>query len=557
MTPGDSVSTADLLSSTLLDLAVGALLVYAVLHAAHRTSRTDLAPMRVARRHAMWAALLALAAGGVVGPLPFEFLYTPWTFREAPARDSVFAEDLVMALTPFVSLVGIYLIAQFTVPHRSGARGRSRGSDPRVVESRSTGSPTRRLRDHLPPGLTLATGFLVLLGFAAIILSASVPAIGPEDTFDGDGAALAVRIPGPYFASIAGIAYTTLVSGVVLTLLVIVRRRGDGTLTGAEDDIMRDVFVNRLLRTVALVAVLMVRSSVEFAAGDDSGWNALRFAVFVLWAATVLMTAATRPRVEPADVDAPRDLLPPSPAGSLPRARSVVLSGRRIGYAAWCLGVAPLLFSLGMAPGAVQLIVLTLAYLVFLGVQLWAEVILLKNHSRPSRPRVRRRLPAALLAALLALGVPALAAVVGTAWLALWVRTLPGASTQTALWWVSFALLLTGSAVVLSAVMVRPGLRTADETGEGELRAGSVARVLLMTVSGMAALAAFVLSDNRAALVPDDTLVQAVPYPPGAGQLDALVIILFLAAGVVAVLPLLLARQHTQRPATPEQVAAS
>ncbi len=533
------MTTTGSVAATGVNLLIGALLVYAALRLTLRTGRSATLPMRAARRHAMVAALLALAAGGVLGSPPLHELSTPWPSASGAARGAVFSRDLTDTLTPLLSIVGIYLIAQFTGPRSAGDHDADRTA--------------RQVREYLPRYLTVSTGVLVLVGFAAIALTVSVSPIDPQDA-PVEGLATSVsRVPGPYFASIAGISYATLIVGVLLTLQVILRRRRVDTLMEVEDIIMRGVFVNRLLRTTALVTVLVVGACLQFAVPPSAGpaWDPLRFGVGALSVATLLMVIAARPRFEPPHL--PDGGQPPAPAGSLPRARSVIGSGQRIGYAAWCLGVVPLLFSLGMPPGAVQLIVLTLAYLAFLGVQLWAELILLRNHSQPSHPRVRPRLPAALLA----LGVPALLAVVGTAWLALWVRTLPDASTHTALWWVSFALLLTGSAVVLFAIMVRPGLRFADETGEGDLRAGSIARTLVMTISGMLALAAFVLSDNRAALVPDDAVMQARPYPPGAGQLDSLVIVLFLAAVVVAVLPLLLQRQRTQRPAAPEQVAAS
>ncbi|WP_298254761.1 hypothetical protein [uncultured Arthrobacter sp.] len=532
------MTTTGIVVSTGVDLLIGALPVYAVLRLALRTGRPERPPMRAARRHAMVAAFLALAAGGVLGPPPLHALATPWPPASGAARGAVFSLDLTDTLTPLLSIVGIYLIAQFTGPRCAGDHDADRRA--------------RHVREYLPRYLTAFTGMLVLVGFAAIALTVPVSPLDPQDAPVGGFAPSTSRVPGPYFASIAGISYTMLIVGVVLTLQVIVRRRRVAALTQMEDIIMRGVFVNRLLRTTALVTVLVVGACLEFAAPPSAGpaWDPLRFGVGLLSVTTLLMVIAARPRFEPPHLpDADR---PPAPAGSLPRARSLVGSGQRIGYAVWCLGVVPLLFSLGVPLGGpLQLGMLTVAYLAFLGVQLWAEVILLRNHGLPSAQRVRPRLPAALLA----LGVPALVMVIGTAWLALWVGSLPGASTLTAPWWVSFALLLTGSVAVLFLTLTRPRLRLASETEDRSLRAAVAARTLLMTVSGMLALAAFVLSDNRAALVPDDALMQAVPYSPGAGQLSALVIALFLAAVVVAVLPV--RSPGARRPVAPEQVSAS
>lgn len=530
------MTTTGSIAATGVNLLIGALLVYAVLRLTLRTGRSETLPMRAARRHAMVAALLALAAGGVLGSPPLHELATPWPSASGAARGAVFSRDLTDTLTPLLSIVGIYLIAQFTGPRCAGDHDADRKAS--------------HVREYLPRYLTASTGVLVLVGFAAIALTVPVSPIDPQDAPVEGFASSVSRVPGPYFASIAGISYTTLIVGVVLTLQVIVRRQPLATLTEVEDIIMRGVFVNRLLRTTALVTVLVVGACLQFAAPPSAGpaWDPLRVGVGLLSVATLLMVIAARPRFEPPHLyDGDQ---PPAPAGSLPRAWSVVGSGQRIGYAVWCLGVVPLLFSLGVPLGGpLQLGMLTVAYLAFLGVQLWAELILLRNHGLPSDPRTAPRPPALLLLIM----VPVLAAVLGAAWLALWVGTLPGASTQPALWWASYGLLLSGSVVVLSLTLTRPRLRLAPELGDRSLRAAVAARTLVMTISGMLALTAFVLADNRAALVPDGAGV--APYPPGSGQLDTLVIALFLAAVVVAVLPV--RSPGARRPVAPEQVPAS
>ncbi|MFJ6001501.1 hypothetical protein [Arthrobacter sp. NPDC092385] len=59
------------LGASLVGLLIQALVAYAVLWLAHRSTDAGASPMKLARRHAFMASVIALIAGGVFGPPPF------------------------------------------------------------------------------------------------------------------------------------------------------------------------------------------------------------------------------------------------------------------------------------------------------------------------------------------------------------------------------------------------------------------------------------------------------------------------------------------------------
>lgn len=511
-----------------VNLLVSTVVIACILWLAHRSGDPDAPPLRLARRHGMWAALLALLAGGVLGQPPFAFLSGYWTADQASRiAEPRVLQDLAQAAGPFLALVGVYVLAQYTGPRRR--------SDVRVVDL-----AVRRLRDYLPVRLCVFTGVLALLAAASIATTAGLPAIDREPGAGQDAAmTLVARVPGYYFALVSGTAYLLLLLGTLFALVVIVARPRVGTLTHVEDSIMRRVFINRLLRTIALVTTSVLNGCLEFAAlgQTDASWGTARFVLAVLWFATVVVVLAARPRFEPAEVDRQVDAPLLAPEGSLRRAVLVTLSGRRLGYAAWALGMVPLLLTIG-APigGLLNLVVLCSAYVLFQVAQLCAELFLAQNHGE--KPQLHwssaRRLPASLLL----VAVPTCVTVAGVAWLGGWIATLPGASAELPFWTAAYALVLGVSLLVLLLGAFRPAIREAVVEDDRRLRAASIRRALLMLQSAMLALAAFLVSDNRyalAAAVGDRTATG--PYPADQGEFAALILTLMLGAVLLAVLP--------------------
>lgn len=520
------------LGASLSGVLVQALIIYVILRLAHQSNRPNTAPLRLARRHATWAAVIALFVGPVFGTPPLQLLRSPSTYTGLPRSVwSTLPEDLAATAIPFLALGGVYILAQFTGPIGGGSL--------RMAEL-----TVRRLRDYLPRRLTIYAGSIVLLGALSIALVSALPSIIPPDRpldapVDSYILAPLPRLDGGYFATVAGLSYGLFVLGVVVALLVIVRRRRVPTLTHVEDSIIRRVFINRLLRSAALVGVIVTSNCLDFAAtGPSAGdWNGLRLAVTALGFLTVIVVLITKPPVAEEDVDRAPAHEPAPTVGTALRAAAVVRSGRYLGYTAWSIGMIPLLLTLG-APmgGLVNLAVLTLSFIVFNGAQLFAELALVQNHSHEPRLRVRNAhslvRPSVAVAA-----VATLAAVTAVTLLGVVVGSLPRASSEMPFWYAAYGLVLTSSLLVIGLSSTRPLLRAARDDADAVLRAASVRRALLMTWSSLLALTAFLLSENRYALAPTSIRSFDDPYPAGQDQLGALIAALFIAAVVVAILP--------------------
>lgn len=209
-------------------------------------------------------------------------------------------------------------------------------------------------------------------------------------------------------------------------------------------------------------------------------------------------------------------------------------SGRYLGYVAWSAGMVSLLLTVdGPMGGLVPLAVLSLSFIAFNGAQLFVDVALARNHSdarRPDRHQVRKLTRPSAVVALVA----PLAAAVALALLGVSVGALPGASSELPFWFLAYGLVVGSSLLVVVVSGTRPPLRDATGGVDAVLRAASVRRGLLMTWSALLAFTAFLLSENRSSLAQGGT---AGSDPSGQDMLGALVVALFVAAVVVAVLP--------------------
>ncbi|MFJ6001502.1 hypothetical protein [Arthrobacter sp. NPDC092385] len=427
--------------------------------------------------------------------------------------------DFLRAASPLLMIGGIYVLAQSTGP---SGRGTVRTADLTV----------RSLRSYVPVKLAAFAGVLVVAGAVAIALTAGLPAVEADGIADGTGRVPPGRIPGSYFALVAGTSHLLFVLGVVLALVVVVRRRRVPTLTHVEDSIVRRVFINRLLRTTALVSVSGIGSSLEFAAGSGSEqvWSSLRLALAVLWFVTVMVILAAAPPREAEPVDQPVTTGLAAPGGSIERADAVVLGGRRIGYAAWTICLVPLLLASEALGTVLGLSLLALGFLGFCGAQVFAELALTRNHGtdrRLSRSHARQVAPLkpwSLVPAVLLL----LVAVIAAAWVVGLLRGSPGAAA----WLVAFAV----PAVMVMAASIavaRPPVRGALREQDIALRVGTVRRMLLMACSAMCASTGLLLAGNR----PEVFAAGPGGLPVDQGYVDTLVVALLVSAVAVAILP--------------------
>ncbi|KNC19963.1 hypothetical protein AC792_03615 [Arthrobacter sp. RIT-PI-e] len=518
------------LGSLGLGWVLGAVVVYAILLLAHLSGDSGRSPLLAARRPALWAALLALYCGGVIGSDSgldrLRGARGPST-TERITGDLPFLEDLALTASPFLAISGIYVLAQ-TI----GLRGRG--------SVRTADLAVRRLRDYLPPRLTVFTVVLIVLGAGCIVATSWLPAIVPDtSSLDGGGPVPPARMAGSRFAAIAGMSYALFVLTVIGALLVIVRRRRVFTLTHPEDSLIRRVHINRLLRTVAFVAVTVANSCLWFASTGDTAeiWNTLRAGTAALGLITVIVIIAAKPPQIPEDVD--QQVVAPviAPSGTTDRAVQVILSGRRIGYAIWALCILPLLFTVSELGGLLPLAVLVIAYAGFLLAQLVAELAVAQNHGDQPRPGLRniRRLPVSLLFT----AVPAVLLIVLAGVTSSWVGTLPGSSSELPFWSAAFWPTVAFAALVVVFSGARPPLRLASPAEDDALRGASVRRGLLMVSSMVLAFTGFLLSENRHALAGGSWSDQpgTEPFPFEPGQLQNLVLLLLVTAVVIAVLP--------------------
>ena len=542
-----------LTSLALFGPLVWLLIVSGILRLAYWTSRRDVTPMQLGRHHAAWAGVLALLASGFIGSSHLQTLSAPWGVDNAALiTGRSLGADLVETGRPFASMAAIFVIAQFT-----GPRPRS---DVRVADL-----AVRRVRDYLPLKLTVFAAVLVFAGIVAIGATAALPAIvPPEQPADQpDGApsfATAARVSGLHFAAVAGGAHLILVLGVLAALVVIVRRPRVPILSHVEDSILLREFINRILRLTALLSAVTLGSCLGFAAMDSSEnvWNVLRMCMVVVFIATLLLMIAARPTFAPEEVD--QQVGDPSTSPGAPllpatkplsRAGLVVLSGRRLGYLLWSIGMAVLLVVALPLSGLPTLGVLCLSYLAFLGFQLFTEKLLIRNVGPAHEPGAHGG--GRLSASLLLPAVPTVLAVVGTAVLALWLFAVPGWSPGLPFSLIAYGLLIAASAITLRRVAGRPRLRDTPDQEDDELRGATVRRILLITQSAMLAVSAFLVSDNRSALA---QLMHPAPpgvaaHPSDTGGIEGVALALLCTAIVVAVLPARLPRHTVDRITAP------
>ncbi len=335
-------------------------------------------------QHALWIGVIgwlasSLQAAGSAGILPAgsssAVLATPPSILEALAW-------------PVLGCLAVHAIGQLSYPGPQLPR-------------RSATLEVRRVRDFLPRGLALTAvaifaGSALLIGFVASLpgydsIPYSTQQVGSDGfrRVGGDG-----RIPGWVLAACLGAAWLALVLGTALVLRLISRRRQLEDLTAPENDLLRTIAMNRLLRTVATIAAGLGAVAGNFAvrpdpASNPTGWtNPAGFAALVVlvamwwWAPPKL--AGTR-----AGGNGPRTA--ESPAAAHPATRLSVSLGAAMGIApvgAAVLGIFVVGFFLPGAgsPGQPMVVVALMAAAILL-VAGAGELLLQRNYGSREVPR--------------------------------------------------------------------------------------------------------------------------------------------------------------------------
>lgn len=190
-------------------------------------------------QHALWIGVIGWLASSLAGASTLGIL--------EPSAGTSLASWPGMAqavVWPVIAMVGVHAVGQFSYPQPSGRR-------------RTAGLSVRSIRDFLPRGLAAVTGVSLVASAATIGWVAFLP--GFPASYPSDGAELAQRIgpgriEGADVALWLGVAWILLAAGTVGVLWLIARRRHLEALDATDNDILRTIAMNRLLRTVTTVA---------------------------------------------------------------------------------------------------------------------------------------------------------------------------------------------------------------------------------------------------------------------------------------------------------------
>lgn len=332
-------------------------------------------------QHALWI--------GVIGWLASS-LQPAWTAGILPAGNTSPAlatpTSILGALAwPVLGCVAVHAVGQLSYP------------GPRLPR-RLASLEIRRVRDYLPRtlawtvaaifvGSALQIGFVAgLPAYDAIPYGALQEDPGSFRRTGGDG-----RIQGFVLAACLGAAWLTLALGTALVLTLISHRRQLEALDAPENDLLRTIAMNRLLRTVATIAAGLAAVAGNFAARPDpaanvTSWtNPAGFAAFVV---LLVMWGWAPPKLPSVQVNGKgnRAALSGSPAAAHPATRLVVSLGAAMGLAP--LLAAPLgFFLLGAGlPGLPVLFVALMAAAVLL-VAGAGELLLQRSYGTHGIPR--------------------------------------------------------------------------------------------------------------------------------------------------------------------------
>lgn len=332
-------------------------------------------------QHALWIGVIgwlasSLQAAGNAGILPAgttsPTLATPMSILGAVAW-------------PILGCLAVHAMGQLSYP------------GPRLPR-RLASLEIRRIRDFLPWGLawTVAAIFLgsaLQIGFVAGLRAYEAVPYGTVQegsngfrSIGGDG-----RIQGAVFAACLGAALLALAVGTVLVLKLISQRRQLEALDADDNDLLRTIAMNRLLRTVATIAAGVGALAGNFAARPDpaanaSSWtNPAGFAAFVV---LLVMWAWAPPKLSRVQVNGykGRPALAESPAAAHPATRLVVSLGAAMGLAPLVAAALGFLLPGAIIPGQPAVLVALMAVAVLLAAAA-GELLLHRNYGSPGVPR--------------------------------------------------------------------------------------------------------------------------------------------------------------------------
>ncbi|MHA7289963.1 hypothetical protein ACX80V_09980 [Arthrobacter sp. MDT3-24] len=337
-------------------------------------------------QHALWIGVIgwlasSLQAAGTAGIIPAgntsPTLATPTSILGALAW-------------PVLGCLAVHAVGQLSYP------------GPRLPR-RLASLEIRRIRDFLPRPLAWTVAAIFVGSALQIGLVAGLPAYDaiPYGTFQEDSSSLRRiggdgRIQGYILAACLGAAWLTLALGTALVLKLISHRRQLKALDAPENDLLRTIAMNRLLRTVAIIAAGLAAVAGNFAARPDpaanvSSWtNPAGFAAFVV---LLVMWGWAPPKLPSVQVNGNgnRAALSESPAAAHPATRLVVSLGAAMGFtpvAAAVLGlfVPGLYFPSANLPGRPVLFVALMAAAVLL-VAGAGELLLQRSYGTHGIPR--------------------------------------------------------------------------------------------------------------------------------------------------------------------------
>jgi hypothetical protein len=424
------------------------------------------APAATAARHAFWVGFL----GWLVSSL--HPAANAGILRVSLPDSTAGSVDILPALAwPVLGCLAVHAIGQLSYP------------GPRSARHQAT-LGVRRVGDFLPRPLAW-TVLAIFVGAAAqITWTATLPGFGPVAygsrpdgpngyiSYGGDG-----RIPGIELAPYLGVALIILAAGTLAVLALIPRRRQLETLTPEDNDLLRAIAMNRLLRTVATIASGLAAIAGNHAArpdpaGEMEGWTngagVLNLAIlFVMW-----WWAPPKFPDAPAETGLRGSHKPA--AAAHPATRLSVSLGAALGPAV----LVPALVAL-IIPGAVTghpALVVAMAAASVLVVAAAGELLMQRNYGSPEAPRSWPRQPVspALLTTAIAALTLLVAVIVVTA-AAQETLEVPPSWASTA--WAGAAVAVL-SLLPLTAARVRRGIPTVVPGLDAALRAITVHRAV-------------------------------------------------------------------------------
>ncbi|MBT2532165.1 hypothetical protein J7E83_08490 [Arthrobacter sp. ISL-48] len=450
---------------------------------------------------------------------------------------------LTVLAWPILGCLAVHAIGQLSYP------------GPRLPRRMAT-LDVRRVLDFLPRPLAWTVAAIFLASAVQIAWVATLQGFDPVPSTavevhprDSTGAGRAGRIPGIDLAAYLGAGLMVLAIGTGLVLMLIAKRRQLEALDAGENDLLRTIAMNRLLRTVATIAAGLAAIAGNFAAwpdpsGPTNGW----FNPAGLGSLAVLLAMWwwVPPKLAGRQVGRKGRTLPASAAATQPATRLSVSLGAALSLAPVIPAIAGFFFP-GVLFWGQPAWFAALTAAAVLAVIAAGELLMHRNHGSLHEPRTWPQQPVspALLTTtvitLTLLAAVALVTAAGEAMLAAppsWTTTVLATSTVVIL-----------SSLPLAAARFRRGITAVVPGLDAALRAITVHRVVRTLAACFAVQAGLLLITASRAWLP----ILGLPLEAGLSPWQPSVTAgaLVATAGVViAVIPV---RGFARTPASPRQ----